>query len=551
MVEQFPTEDSSPDKELSAAQVGDSTDGSDTSTEGDPSDPTTEDQGGEDQPEQPDPDDDDETGNADTGSPPWPRGEWYSIYEYSASCQLEGNSKLGDDKQGMTKVESAILNGMLVRDKPALTYRWGSWACKFVATEDGQGTGMLSTHTRRVTGEEDKPNSLIEVIQDDGQSSVTLESDWAKLTIMPATGTYEPMFNGLGVHVPVHSVHTSTETHDQGPPTTTVTEEDYDGSLSECDYIPLKDTPLPDQVGDLASHDNYHNDQSSQGGWITDQGAEWHITPTKWQKYPDIEVVLRLFIPAPWVVLDYGSGYAAALEGDGRGFDYHADDAHGSRAYVRMTLNLDPTRQTPLVGDIKADYGFSHTLEAGSFLYHYASNPEGVPGPVVFPDGNIPNEIDVLAPVDGKPWWWWDWNSKYTGSKDDVVKETHLQKTDDNLSATVESHKPNTAQVRVKVCGSVPAADPVTEKAAPTINAEFLLELKADPSDPFAKFRWTGAHDGFPAYELYLNGEPGYLYSPENHNASPLNLITILGIGQVAVNEGRSWLPLGQSLTQG
>lgn len=66
------------------------------------------------------------------------------------------------------------------------------------------------------------------------------------------------------------------------------------------------------------------------------------------------------------MVLDFGAGYGAAPRGDNRGFTYQADDARGCRGYVRMSLNLDPQRQTPLVGDINADWGTTHILKAGA-----------------------------------------------------------------------------------------------------------------------------------------------------------------------------------------
>src|SRR5262249_22637531 len=154
----------------------------------------------------------------------------------------------------------------------------------------------------------------------------------------------------------------------------------------------------------------------------------------KWRKYPDIELVIHLFIPAPWVVLDFGAGYAAALRGDNRGFNYQANDARECRGYVRMTLNLDPQRESPLVGDIKADWGYTHTLKAG---------PIPVPpfsGELPFPTwgdgtGNPAPELAVLQHVEGKPWWWWDWNPDYTGSRDDIQIETHLVRTDANFNA--------------------------------------------------------------------------------------------------------------------
>ena len=58
---------------------------------------------------------------------------------------------------------------------------------------------------------------------------------------------------------------------------------------------------------------------------------------------------------------------------------------------------------------------------------------------------------------------------------------------------------------------------------APAINADLYLYVKE--YDGKLYYKLTGSHDGFPAYELYIDECLVYSHDPETGDDSPLSLL--------------------------
>ncbi|HEX8178928.1 MAG TPA: hypothetical protein VF525_05230 [Pyrinomonadaceae bacterium] len=223
----------------------------------------------------------------------------------------------------------------------------------------------------------------------------------------------------------------------------------------------------------------------------------WKLTPAKLIPYKEIELYLRLFIPAPLAVLDKSIGTLVAPvpfamhTGDNRSFSY---DSGTHRAYARVVVTCDPNNPTGVVKAAEADFGQTHT---------YLSNP-------------------VHAEhVNGKPYWFYDWRPPFNADNVPGL-ETHLTRTEKNLGVKVMPALPNMISVRLTVQAGIPSAEPITRVSAPDIDADITVIIQQH--DEHAEYTIAGDHDGFPAYELYINGQPAYQYDPVAHNVGPEKL---------------------------
>lgn len=196
----------------------------------------------------------------------------------------------------------------------------------------------------------------------------------------------------------------------------------------------------------------------------------------------EVEVRFRIFIPAPVV-----DGPTGAFGGDGRSFSASGGTARAD-LHARIRLRQDGT---PRVTLIRRSWGESTAYASG----------------------------DVID-VPGKPGWWKD---KRSGARP-TDRET-LAATNDNLNLTVGG----TTRDNVEVTAS--DATVVTFVAdggiplmhlAPNINADLRLHLKREGGQLKAKL--LGDHDGFPAYEVYVEGQRLYRYDPVAAGASPTAL---------------------------
>lgn len=198
--------------------------------------------------------------------------------------------------------------------------------------------------------------------------------------------------------------------------------------------------------------------------------------------YKDIEIGFKAFIPSPAVSLT--NEFLSFIQipiygGDNRGLGQQGT----SRVIQNGVINLNP--QKPLVKSEKATWG--QTTE-------YKSS-----------QGNQ---------VDGKPFWWWQLKK---GQKP-VAAQT-LPVTPDNNRITFKRVDKDTVKVDLWVDGKNPL-----NSGAPALNAELSLYIRQKSGCEVPEFRVEGSHDGFPAYELYINKKRVYGTSPDVTGDTPFSL---------------------------
>jgi len=111
-----------------------------------------------------------------------------------------------------------------------------------------------------------------------------------------------------------------------------------------------------------------------------------------------------------------------------------------------------------------------------------------------------------------------------------VDKERTLTPTDDNNSVKVSRPSNNIVKTQFKLSGGIPL---VPAWLVPDIDADITVEIRQEEGEE-AKYRVSGSHDGFPAYELYINGERVYEHDPREAGKGPLAL---LPPSDISVNE--------------
>jgi hypothetical protein len=224
-------------------------------------------------------------------------------------------------------------------------------------------------------------------------------------------------------------------------------------------------------------------------------------------KYDRAEIKLRVFIPAPAVALEIPFyGVVKAFSGDNRGFDFAMGT---SRAEIRFVGTVDPSRE-PFIG--QPTRGWGETKE------YNGSDVEAVPG---------------------KPDWW---KSIRVGANPEKVGR--LEASDSNLR--VDSYRDSSEQVRFKITveGTIPVLT-----GSPAINAELFITLY-QPSGGPCQYKVTGNHDGFPAYELYVNEELAYKHDPVAKDEDPSALFGT-GTGEYDVaEEFKDFRPLPRKLVR-
>ena len=110
---------------------------------------------------------------------------------------------------------------------------------------------------------------------------------------------------------------------------------------------------------------------------------------------------------------------------------------------------------------------------------------------------------------------------------DAVLKDCHFlheQRTASNRNMKVDVRRLSAQAVEVKLSGEV--GNPLVN-LAPTTDWAFTLTIDASASPA----RWTlsGDHDGFPAYEIYINNMPIYTYDPGSPPYTFLDHLARLG----------------------
>ncbi|RMF15842.1 MAG: hypothetical protein D6758_09055 [Gammaproteobacteria bacterium] len=221
-----------------------------------------------------------------------------------------------------------------------------------------------------------------------------------------------------------------------------------------------------------------------------------------------VDIKLRVFIPSPAVSLGIGDAFA----GDDRSFAYSGGT---SRAEIHASLTFGTDHPWPVLEIHDIAFGTTHAYDSGD-----------------------------VSDVPGKPSWWKAINAGATPKASDT-----LARTVDNLNIvqshvmppTAESYWPKgpiAALAYLKVNGPNPLV-----AAAPAINADLYLYVKEYNGKLW--FKLTGSHDGFPAYELYVDQCLVLSHDPEATNQGPLSLFppSEFSVGQAGITHGWAELP--------
>jgi len=226
----------------------------------------------------------------------------------------------------------------------------------------------------------------------------------------------------------------------------------------------------------------------------------WNATPIKFRKYRELELKLRIFIPAPFIHLGPEDEVnptpisAPVQGGDDRGYSY---DEGTHRAQQRVVVSLDPTNRTPVVSEPECEFG-----ETTSYEHALVRNPRG------------------------RPNWWFE---AATGFRDNDVIRSRVKRTQENNHVEVawleELFGEHPAiQLRFRGAASVPSSSGLVRKLAPAIDWDIGVFLWLDEQSGKFRFKVGAQHDGFPAYELYLNRRRIYGYDPTMVGAGPWSL---------------------------
>lgn len=213
------------------------------------------------------------------------------------------------------------------------------------------------------------------------------------------------------------------------------------------------------------------------------------------------EVRFRTFIPSPVVALGVEKAVDPVKElmifkGDGRSFAYN----HGTeRSFQNAVVSFERAGKTQFVG--------------GVLIGQQARSPQVVDPERDFGE-TIGWRVDDGIPVLNRPLWWWQLKTKTPV----VLGRERLRVSPLNNRVLVDWLDGQTIRVRFILNGSNPLL-----KLAPAINADLTVLLRRNGQDD-VMVSVEGRHDGFPAYELYVDGKPVYLHDPVEKGQHPLSL---------------------------
>lgn len=213
------------------------------------------------------------------------------------------------------------------------------------------------------------------------------------------------------------------------------------------------------------------------------------------------EVRFRTFIPSPVVALGVEKAVDPVKElmifkGDGRSFAYN----HGTeRSFQNAVVSFERAGQTQFVG--------------GVLIGQQARSPQVVDPERDFGE-TIGWKVEDGIPVFGRPLWWWQLKSQ----EPTILGRERLRVSQVNNRVRIDWRDQQTIRVRFILNGSNPLM-----KAAPAINADLTVLLRRSGQDD-VMVSVEGRHDGFPAYELYIDGHPVYWHDPVERRQHPLSL---------------------------
>lgn len=213
--------------------------------------------------------------------------------------------------------------------------------------------------------------------------------------------------------------------------------------------------------------------------------------------FADTEIKIRTFIPSPAVVFDVPViGFAYA--GDGRGFSYSSGT---SRTHQELVVNV--SEENPIVSPLIRN-----------------SSP------------TIEYKLEDTISLEDKPSWYRNLKSNPT-----IQDQTVAQHNDRNSYVNVFSLGKNTISVQFVI-----DIHNELQLFAPHLDYEITFVLVGD-DDGDVSYTIFGKHDGFPAYEIYLNGQLVYSHDPIATGNAPVALgppmeIPVLKGGVVQQSKG-------------
>jgi hypothetical protein len=204
-----------------------------------------------------------------------------------------------------------------------------------------------------------------------------------------------------------------------------------------------------------------------------------------------IDARLRLFIPSPAVLIPIATEGDFGFHGDGRGFAFNDGTA---RADIWVDIDNSMTNEQPVREKFK-DFGITSSYSR-----------------------------EKLVDVMGKPFWW------------KAIRRVPLLNIEEAPNAIGKAPVTNSS-LRVtgridrgpfgvapfaRVAFHVDAGNPL-HPLAPVINCDIELAVGISALGGFS-YSLTGTHDGFPAYELYLQKRLVYSHDPVARGNTPLDL---------------------------
>ncbi|HKK29186.1 MAG TPA: hypothetical protein VKA18_02180, partial [Alphaproteobacteria bacterium] len=228
-------------------------------------------------------------------------------------------------------------------------------------------------------------------------------------------------------------------------------------------------------------------------------GGVGNQIPQNLEQSLQVDIKLRVFIPPEilnYELIEAGPSAGGIFGGDGRHFHY---DAGSSRAELHGVIDLDPNRDTPLLELATPLWGETTKYAQDSFVDLDAL-------PSWYNLGGAPLTLAV-------PSW-------FKGKKAGVspIDSATLARTEKNLRMEVTRIDAEFVRVNLVVAGANPLIP-----GSPDIDAEIDVFLWRRPGLPALLFV-KGRHDGFPAYELYVNRQRIAEYDPVVAGDTPFAL---------------------------
>ncbi|NEQ37937.1 MAG: S8 family serine peptidase [Okeania sp. SIO3I5] len=234
-----------------------------------------------------------------------------------------------------------------------------------------------------------------------------------------------------------------------------------------------------EDVPDWSELEKWNNDLED-GVYLAYNGNAGQIPSSKSNVDDDniVNIRFKTFIPSEAV-----RDPVAAYSGDNRTFSYESDRY---RSFQDINLDLSQQKLEDLVISKKQEWG-----ESKRYAFWEVE--------------------DTKDPSD--PGWFKSLKNNAT-----VDETKRLERNHENLDFSVNRIHPNILRVTFKVKGQNPVA--AAPLVTPSIDANIIVNIYRSNTG-LLYYTLQGNHDGFPAYELYLNGKPAYQYDPAKHGKTP------------------------------